>query len=124
VKNWILVVEDDADTRESLVDALNESGFAALGASGVTEAFKMIVEQPPALVFSDIDLGDDNGGELLDLAMKTLGPDAPPFVFVTGVPAWKITGVPMSTMILKKPVHIDRLADVAGIYCRRGLPGI
>jgi DNA-binding LytR/AlgR family response regulator len=121
VKNWILVVEDDADTRESLIDALTESGFAALGASGTAEAFKLIVDHSPALVFSDIDLGDDNGVQLLDLAMKTLGPVAPAFVFLTGVPPWQITGLPRSSLVLKKPIHLDRLVDVAGRYCPRQL---
>ena len=123
MRNWILVVEDEDEIREALVDILNESGFTAIGRASAVEAFNVIVETPPALVLSDINLGDHNGGELLDMAMKILGPDAPPFVFVTGLPASDITGVPRSARILRKPVDVDTLLDVATTYCRRA-PGI
>jgi two-component system CheB/CheR fusion protein len=119
VGNWILVVEDDADTREVLVEALHESGFAALGTSCVVEAFNAIVEKSPALVLSDINLGDSNAGELLDMAMKILGPAAPPFVFVTGMPAWHLTGAATSVPVLRKPVKVDALLDVVAKYCLR-----
>ncbi|HEY2902514.1 MAG TPA: response regulator, partial [Polyangia bacterium] len=85
--NWILVVEDDELTRESLVDLLNSSGFAAFGAASVLDAFEVMVGKRPSLVLSDINLGDHHGGELLDMAMKILGDEAPPFVFVTGMSA-------------------------------------
>jgi two-component system response regulator FlrC len=119
VGNWILVVEDDADAREALVDVLNGSGFAALGTSSVVEAFNAIIERSPALVLSDINLGDSNAGELLDMAMKILGPTAPPFVFVTGMPAWHLTGPSTTVPVLRKPVDIDALLEVVARYCRR-----
>lgn len=117
--NWILVVEDDAETREALVEILNDSGFTAHGTASVVEAFDVIVERLPALVLSDIDLGDGSGGQLLDMAMKILGSLAPPFVFITGLPAPDIVGVPPSAPVLRKPVNVDTLLDVVATYCRR-----
>ena len=119
VANWILVVEDDADTRDAFVDILIGSGFVARGTASVTQAFDMIIDRAPALVLSDINLGDHNAGELLDMAVKILGPDAPPFVFVTGMPAWKVTSVPASVPLLRKPVSPETLVDIVGKYCRR-----
>jgi DNA-binding NtrC family response regulator len=119
VGNWILVVEDETDVREALVDTLNDSGFSALGTASVVEAFTAIIEKSPALVLSDINLGDSNAGELLDMAMKILGPAAPPFVFVTGMPAWHLTGAATSVPVLRKPVKIDALLDIVAKYCLR-----
>jgi two-component system response regulator FlrC len=115
-----LVVEDDAETREALVDLLNSSGFTALGATCVLDAFEVMVEKRPSLVLSDINLGDHHGGELLDMAMKILGDEAPPFVFVTGMSAWDIPGFPTSAPVLKKPINVDALLSIVTRHCLAG----
>jgi len=117
VETWILVVEDDAEARDGLVDLLNGSGFPARGAANVEDAFDVLVEKRPSLVLSDIDLGDHHGGELLDMAMNILGADAPPFVFVTGMVASEVPPLSTSAVVLRKPVDIDALLDLAAKHC-------
>jgi two-component system response regulator FlrC len=117
VENWALVVEDDADSREALIELLNSSGFAALGAAGVEEALTVMAETPPSLVISDILLGDREGGELFDIAQQLLGSHAPPFVFVSGMPASQTT-VRASVPFFRKPMDLEALLEHVAKHCQ------
>jgi DNA-binding response OmpR family regulator len=129
VGNWVLVVEDDPDTNAALVDLLRGAGFAARGTATVAGALNMMVDEPPALVISDILLDDHNATELLDMSLKILGPSAPSFVFMTGLPVSYATGVPTSMLIFRKPLNLQELLDVVARHCQRmpesqpGAPG-
>lgn len=57
----ILFVEDDADFRESLIDAFRIKGFQATGAGSVEEYEKRIRELEIDLAFVDLNLPDGSG---------------------------------------------------------------
>jgi CheY-like chemotaxis protein len=118
LKNWILIVEDHADTLEALVEVLNGSGFAARGASSVEKALQLMKETLPALVLSDFVLKGATGSDLLDQALSLFGTATPPFVFMTAMPVSHVK-VRTPVKILKKPLGIDTLLNTVRRYCGR-----
>src|ERR1700682_3781073 len=56
MSHGVLVVEDDADIRESLIEILEESGFPTVGAANGHEALERLRRsgQPPCLILLDL----------------------------------------------------------------------
>lgn len=63
----ILVVDDDADTRELLRFALEECGADVVMAQSVDTALKNYREAPPHAVVADIRLGSSDGYALIQV---------------------------------------------------------
>jgi CheY-like chemotaxis protein len=61
MKRRILVVEDNAPSRELLSDWLDLEGYGVVAASGLEEAFAVFADQPPHAVLLDVQLGLDDG---------------------------------------------------------------
>jgi CheY-like chemotaxis protein len=107
---WVLVVDDDEDTRDAMVDLLNEGGYAAKGARGGGEALAILRRERPCLVLVDFLIGDMNGRELLLRARQLFETEAPQFVFVTGANPSDLDDI--SGAILYKPLNIEQLFGV------------
>jgi CheY-like chemotaxis protein len=61
----LLVVEDDADTREVVGLMLRESGAEVVGVDGTAAALDAIRAAPPDVLISDIGLADRDGYDLI-----------------------------------------------------------
>ena len=62
----ILIVDDEADLRNLLVEALGDQGYATEGAEGATEALGMVRQKHYPLIFTDLNMpGGMSGLELL-----------------------------------------------------------
>ena len=61
----LLLVEDDAAIRASLIRALTERGHAVASTPGAMDALRRILEMPPDLVLLDLGLPDLGGYEAL-----------------------------------------------------------
>lgn len=79
----ILIVDDELSVRELLTEGLETFGYRTRMAAGADAAYRMIQEEQPHLVLSDIDMPGKTGLELLD-QVKKLNPDIE-VVMVTGV---------------------------------------
>lgn len=113
---WVLVVDDDEDTRETLVECLRSEGYLAVAAPGSVAALRMIGKGAPALVLSDLTMGEMDGRQLLTSARSLLGASTPPFVFLTGVsPSRRID---LAEQVLTKPYGLDELLSVVGHHVR------
>ena len=55
---WVLVVDDDEDTREIVVECLRSEGYLAVAAPGAVSALRMMRQGVPALVLSDLIMGE------------------------------------------------------------------
>jgi len=79
----ILIVDDELSVRELLAEGLETFGYRTRMAAGADAAYRMIQQEQPHLVLSDIDMPGKTGLELLD-QVKQLNPDIE-VVMVTGV---------------------------------------
>ena len=61
----VLVVDDDADTRDLLRSVLEDHGARVLAAADAAEAFAFLNEQRPDVVVSDIGMPDEDGCALV-----------------------------------------------------------
>jgi DNA-binding NtrC family response regulator len=70
----ILVVDDRADNREAIAEAMERQGYAVLAASGGREAIAKIAAHAPDLVITDLKMPDMDGLELLKTARAATSP--------------------------------------------------
>lgn len=61
----ILIVEDDADSREVLSVILNAEGFSVLTAEDGQQALELVNEARPDLIITDIQMPNIDGIELI-----------------------------------------------------------
>ncbi|MBK7476751.1 MAG: response regulator [Haliscomenobacter sp.] len=124
-----LVVEDEADVRQELIDALNESPeFVVTGsADSLSEGVNLVQHQPSDVLFLDIKL---IGGTAFDLLnhLKASGTPIPPVVINTGFREFEYAQKLLNefgsevVFILRKPfwegwvLHKD--AIIEAIYAR------
>jgi two-component system, NtrC family, response regulator HydG len=76
----VLVVDDDADFRDSLALLVAREGFTVAEAASIEEARAQLKEHPPDVMFVDLKLPDGSGDELL---ATEEGPH-PDFVVISG----------------------------------------
>jgi len=81
-KKWILLVDDDKDTRDVLVDLLNDAGYQAKAAASGAAAMAILQTDRPCLILADYLLDDMNGKELRQQIREVLGMAAPPIVLL------------------------------------------
>jgi CheY-like chemotaxis protein len=62
----VMIVEDDPDTREMIIEALHRHGAAVLAASSGAEALRILQENSPDIVVSDIGMPGMDGYDLLN----------------------------------------------------------
>jgi two-component system sensor histidine kinase/response regulator len=112
---WILLVEDDRDTRDVLVDFLDEAGYRAKAVASGAAALEILHTGRPCVILADYLLDDMDGKELRRRILESFGATAPPFVLLTGFPPSKLQDI--SGVILKKPINCDHLLDIVAEHC-------
>lgn len=110
----ILIVEDEFFLLESMIKFMGSlENVRTRGAATLGEALRAIDEQPPDLIFSDINLPDGSGLELLSyLSERNLHP---PLVFVSAYISDYRDRIPPDSniMVLEKPISLKRLRHIA-----------
>ncbi len=125
-RDKVLVVDDDADVRETLLSALLQAGYLVDSARNGFEALAHIGTSPAAdLVLSDVQMPGMTGLELIQ-SLRERG-FRQPVVLVTGGPTGDIcTGANSygATACLTKPLNLDELvwAIECALACRRARP--
>ena len=64
MKTQILVVDDDAGSRNALTTLLRDEGFTVIGVPGGREAMQYLRESPPQLIVLDLMMPGVDGWEL------------------------------------------------------------
>ncbi len=118
----ILVVEDDAVTREALVDSLELLNYRVLSAQNGREGLTIVQQHGDdiSLIVSDRIMPDMGGEEMLS-ALKRQG-NTIPFVLISGYvlegDLERLRGLGMTDWLLK-PINLEQLAAVVSQTMRR-----
>jgi CheY-like chemotaxis protein len=111
----ILVIEDEAELRQLLVDALHAAGHTADGAVDGAQGLSRFRERPYDVVITDLSMPESSGLEVTHV-VKTLSPGTP-VIMITG---WghllDLDRVRDSEvdLVLVKPFKIDRMLTAVG----------
>ena len=108
----MLVVEDDADLRESLVEELVAAGHDARAVGNVPAARWTLASFQPEVVLVDIGLPVFDGNELAE-HLKNVYTRAPLVVAVTGLPPSAVRR-DLFDLVLTKPISWTRIAEAIG----------
>lgn len=121
---WVLIAEDDEDTRAEVRAALEEQGFGVVEARNGREALDIFFgEDPPDvhLVITDISMPEISGFELLDVLSAYYRPSQIPFVVVSVSP--RRVSPPGVVGWLEKPFDIDALLALVREHVRAAPDG-
>lgn len=107
----ILVVDDDAPLRETVIAALTADGYNALGAGNGQEALEQLARDIPSLILLDMNMPVMSGVQFLE--KKCADPDlchVPVIVMSDEVHRYADT-FPAGTATIRKPFDTDKLLD-------------
>ena len=106
----IMVVDDDANVRESLAEVLRLEKFAVRLACDGREAVRQFLDGPPDLILLDINMPDINGWQAFQI-MAELYPFVPVIV-ITARPHQARRAAELGiAVLLQKPLDIPMLLD-------------
>ena len=117
----ILLIEDEADLRETLKDLLELTGFEVeTAANGREGLVKLETRSPPCLIMLDLMMPVMNGWQFLETLRKDpLHARASiPVVVVSAAVDMAEIETQYACRALQKPVDIDRLLDMAQAHCQ------
>jgi CheY-like chemotaxis protein len=122
----VLVVEDHADTRETLTTALKGQGARVVDADSASVAFMLFKKHRPNIILTDLDLPDADGWEFLRV-VRSLPKDhggLTPAVALSGVHVtadarMRSVGAGF-TLHLTKPYNLTELANILAALARAG----
>jgi len=106
----VLVVDDEADVRELLTDALRSADLDVVTAASGAEAIDLSARQAPDLLIMDLCLADGSGLDVIDRLREVSG-DLPAVV-ITGLPdVESLTAASRRrpVEVMTKPLDVDRL---------------
>lgn len=79
----ILVIEDDANIRESLVELLEMKSYEVLSAENGADGLRMAIEGRPNLILCDVMMPGMNGYEVIEKVRANMDLAATPFIFLS-----------------------------------------
>jgi CheY-like chemotaxis protein len=121
----VLVVEDDADSREAIRLTLEASGASVAAAASASEGLAALAARPCDLVISDLAMPDQSGFWLIAKIRQLFPRQHIPVIAVTGHP-FPTEGVLRAGFdgVMQKPPDPDALcAAVASLLSARITPG-
>ena len=121
----ILIIEDDAGSRNALTAVLRDEGFEVCAAACGEDGIRCVVEFQPQFAIIDVHLPDANGIELMH-ELRGLNPDCA-CVIASGSASFRTKDGTLMLMDFSeearaagaidyfcKPINVDRLLDTLG----------
>lgn len=112
-KTTVLLVDDDANFRETLADAMSLKDISVEGAFSAKDALRAMSERLPSLVLLDVQLPDGNGIELCRRMKRDPRLKGVPVVMLSAKytePADRAEGLLTGAdAYLSKPINLDAL---------------
>jgi two-component system OmpR family response regulator len=121
----VLVVEDDADSRDAIRLTLEASGANVVAAASASEALAALAARPCDIVVSDLAMPEQSGFWLITKIRQLFPRRHVPVIAVTGHP-FPSDGVLRAGFddVMQKPPDPDALcAAVASLLSARDTPG-
>jgi CheY-like chemotaxis protein len=119
-KETVLIIDDDADLRESLQEVLQDAGYAtALAADGRSALTYLRAHTVPGVILLDWNMMPMTGAQLVTEVGRDPSLANIPLVLMTAE-----VETPLEVRdkklaaVLTKPVHLDQLLAVIGRCCR------
>jgi two-component system, sensor histidine kinase and response regulator len=110
----VLIVDDEADIRDSLQEFFEDQGFAVATAADGLQALDLLDrEKVPCIVVLDLLMPELDGNEVYDRMQKNPRLASVPVIVSTSDPS----RAPSGALIMKKPVNLDRLLRVVRQHC-------
>ncbi len=110
----VLVVDDDADTREALADALTYAGYLVEQAGGGREALERISRsRAPDVILLDLRMPDLGGEQVLD-RLRASGARV---VLLTADTSQRVLRFARDAKLVQKPVGLDELEAAVKEAC-------
>src|SRR5512136_1439646 len=109
----ILIIDDEAFIRENVERILGEEGYKVLGAASGGEAIEMVADEGLDLVLLDLNLGRENGIEVLK-SLKEIDPELL-VIIITGFGSVEsaVEALKLGAFhYMKKPLKADALRVV------------
>ena len=115
---YILIVEDNMDNAEILSIYLQSQDLPIKHLPGGHGVLNLIMTQPPALIFMDVNLPDNDGRVLCQMIKKRLGDDAPPIVVMTAAgDSYKSAAMAMGADdFLSKPFRPSQILEKLELF--------
>ena len=114
----VLIVEDDAITRELYADVLRDAGVSCIVTATADQAFELATGQRFEAILLDVGLPRVSDGLRLALKLRSL-PEPPPMVASTGhmLEPWTAK---LFYAALKKPVDMNDIVSIVKSAIARG----
>lgn len=114
-----LIVEDDADIRETFQVALDLEGYHVFTAANGREALEQLRVMPlkPCVIFLDLMMPVMNGNEFLNVIEKDPELSKIPVVVVSAFTS-RLNSAHARGMI-SKPVNLNQLLSITHQFCRK-----
>jgi CheY-like chemotaxis protein len=113
----VLVVEDDIDTRESVGELLEDSGYSVLGAGNGAEAVHLLQSGPvPSLILLDLMMPVMDGYRFRAEQRSDPTLAAIPVVVMTAGESIVLDELNASA-VMRKPLHVSRLLATVSQHC-------
>ncbi|RPH70489.1 MAG: response regulator [Myxococcaceae bacterium] len=120
-RDTLLLIEDDADIRESLIDLLKEAGHAVVTAGDGTEALRMLdagAIPRPCLVLLDWLMRPMSGEQFLEAIQdRSDAADLRVLIVSAATDLHHAASLPGVVGVLRKPFEIDDLLERVGAHC-------
>ena len=116
----IVIIEDDADLRETMQDLLEMEGFSVYTAENGKAGLKLIENSgKPCLILLDLMMPEMNGWEFLEAMQRDKQAllAQTPVAVVSATADMSDVQQQYGCSVLKKPVSLDRLLALAHAHC-------
>jgi CheY-like chemotaxis protein len=109
----VLVVDDDADTRDTLRDFLEDEGYTVLTAASGEQALQCLEHTRPDVMLLDMMMPMTSGNSLYEQLQKKPALASIQIVAVTAEPSRAPIGMPA----LEKPIKLHKLLELVELCC-------
>ena len=109
MRDFILVVDDDADIRDAVIDLLVMNGYCVVGVENGEQALGALAVAVPALVLTDVAMPVRDGLELALIIRESPRLRTVPVCFLTAAPR---ATLPFGFASIRKPFDAGELLEI------------